>query len=94
MKNLQFISRQHKFCIFFSGLFKNTTWVSRHQKGTTIQDFTKQETMGWQWYQLDHKQIIYTLLQTDNHASTSPLIFTGRTPFLPPYQQRQNTESK
>jgi len=34
--------------------------------------------MGWQWHQLDHVQIIYTSLQTDNHASTSSLIFTGR----------------
>ena len=31
--------------------------------------------MGWQWHQLDHMQIICTLLQTDNHASTSPLRF-------------------
>ena len=31
----------------------------------------KQEMMGWQWHQLDHMQIICTLLQTDNHASTS-----------------------
>jgi len=27
--------------------------------------------MGWQWHQLDHVQIICTLLQTDNHVSTS-----------------------
>ena len=32
--------------------------------------------MGWQWHQLDHMQIICTSLQTDNHASTSPLNFT------------------
>jgi len=31
--------------------------------------------MGWQWHQLDHMQIIYTLLQTDNDASTSALSF-------------------
>ena len=31
--------------------------------------------MWWQWHQLDHMQIIWTLLQTDNHASTSPLSF-------------------
>ena len=31
--------------------------------------------MGWQRHQLDHMQIICTLLQTDNHASTSPLSF-------------------
>jgi len=30
---------------------------------------------GWQWHQLDYMQIICTLLQTDNHASTSSLIF-------------------
>jgi len=35
----------------------------------------KQEIMGWQWHQLDHMQIICTLLQTDNHAGTSSLNF-------------------
>jgi len=35
----------------------------------------KQERMGWQWHQLDHMQIIYTSLQTDNHISTSSLSF-------------------
>jgi len=28
---------------------------------------------GWQWHQLDHMQIIYTSLQTDNHASIKTL---------------------
>jgi len=50
--------------------------------------------MGWQWHQLDHMQIIYTSLQTDNHASTSSLIFTERMLFLTPNQQRQSTEGK
>jgi len=31
--------------------------------------------MGWRWHQLDYMQIICTLLQTDNHASTSSLTF-------------------
>jgi len=31
--------------------------------------------MGWQWHQLDHMQIICTLLQTDNHASKLLLDF-------------------
>jgi len=31
--------------------------------------------MGWQWHQLDYMQIIYTLLQTGNYASTSSLNF-------------------
>jgi len=38
---------------------------------------------------------VCTSLQTDNHASTPPLIFfTGRMPFLPPNQQCQSTEGK
>jgi len=32
----------------------------------------KQEMIGWQWHQLDNKQINCTLLQTGNHAGTSP----------------------
>jgi len=28
----------------------------------------------WQWHQLGHMQVC-TLLQTDNHASTPPLVF-------------------
>jgi len=35
----------------------------------------KQEMMGWQWHQLDHMEIIFILLKTDNHTSTSPLNF-------------------
>jgi len=31
--------------------------------------------MGWQWYQLDHMQIICTSFHTDNHTSTSSLSF-------------------
>jgi len=53
----------------------------------------KQETMGWQWHQLEHTQIICTSLQTDNHASTSSLnFFTGQMLFLMPNQQCQSTE--
>jgi len=47
--------------------------------------------LGWQWHQLDHMQTICTSLQTDNHASTLSLIFTGWTLFLTPNQQCQNT---
>jgi len=35
----------------------------------------EQEMMGWQWHQLNHMQIICISLQTDKHASTSPLSF-------------------
>jgi len=59
----------------FNSLFSRTTWVSQHQKGKPFWILLEQEMMGWQWHQLDHMQIIYTLLQTDNCASTSPLKF-------------------
>jgi len=66
----------------FNGLFSRTTWVSRYQKGKTNLDFAKARDSEWQWHQLGHVQVC-TSLQTDNHASTAPLIFTGRMPFLP-----------
>jgi len=56
-------------------LFSRTTWVSQHQKGKQFWILLEREMMGWQWHQLDHMQIICILLQTDNHASTSPLSF-------------------
>jgi len=66
--------------------------VSRYQKGKTNLDFTEAKDSEWQWHQLEHMQVC-TSLQTDNHASTSPLsFFTGRMPFLPPDQKRQSTE--
>jgi len=34
----------------------------------------KQEKIGWQCHQLHHMQVICTLVQADNHASTSSLI--------------------
>ena len=68
--------------------------MSRYQKGKTNLDFTEARDSEWQWHQLGRMQV-FTLLQTDNHASTPPLcFFTGRMPFLPPNQQRQSTEGK
>jgi len=55
--------------------FSRTTWVNRHQKDKPFYILIKQKIMGWQWHQLDHMQIIFTSLQSDNHASTSPLSF-------------------
>ena len=70
-----------------------TTQVSRYQKGKINLDFTEAQDSEWQWHQLGHMQVC-TSLQTDNHASTSPLtvFFTGRMPFLPRNQQHQSTE--
>ena len=58
----------------FNGPLSGTTQVSRHQKGKTNLDFTGARDSEWQWHQLGHMQIC-TLLQTDNHASTSLLSF-------------------
>jgi len=66
--------------------------VSRYQKGKTNLDFTEAKDSEWQWHQLGHMQVCISL-QTDNHASTPPLMFfKGRMPFLPPNQQCQSTE--
>jgi len=72
----------HYICVT---AFFRTTWVSCHQKVKPFWILLEQEMMGWQWNQLDHMQIICTLLQTENHASISPLkCFTGQMPFLVP----------
>jgi len=58
---------------FNSPLFR-TTRVSRYQKGKTNLDFTEARDSEWQWHPLGYMQVC-TSLQTDNHASTPPLIF-------------------
>jgi len=67
--------------------------VSWYQKGKTNLDFTEARDSEQQWHQLGRMQVC-TSLQTDSHASTPPLsFFTGQMPFLPPNQQRQNSEN-
>ena len=76
----------------FNGPLSGSTRVSRYQKGKTNLDFTGARDSEWQWHQLGDVQVC-TLLQTDNHTSTSLLkLFAGRMPFLPPNQQCQSTE--
>jgi len=58
----------------FNGPFSGTTQVSRYQKGKTNLDFTEAKGSEWQWHHLGHMQVC-TSLQTDNHASTTPLFF-------------------
>jgi len=58
----------------FNGPLSRTTRVGRYQKGKTNLDFTETKDSKWQWHQLGHMQV-WTSLQTDNHASTSPLSF-------------------
>ena len=56
----------------FNGPFSGTTRVSRYQKGKTNLDFTEARDSELQWHQLGHMQVCISL-QTDNHASTTPL---------------------
>jgi len=65
--------------------------VCWYQKGKTNLDLTEARDNEWQWHQPGHMQVC-TSLQTDNHASTPPLFFTDRMPFLSRNQQRQSTE--
>jgi len=58
----------------FNGTLSRTIWVRQYQKGKTNLDFTEARDSEWQWHQLGHMQVC-NLLQTDNHASTSPLSF-------------------
>jgi len=48
--------------------------VSWYQKGKTNLDFTDARDSELQWHQLGHMEVC-TSLQTDNHASISPLSF-------------------
>jgi len=61
------------YFIRLTAFYCRTTWVGWQQKGKPFWILLEQEMLGWQWHQLDHMQIIFTLLQTDNHATTSPL---------------------
>jgi len=77
-------SQHNKNTHTFNGPLSGTTQVSWYQKGKTNLDFTEARDSEWQWHQLGHMQVC-TLLQTGNHASTSPLkFFTGRMLFLLP----------
>ena len=66
--------RSHTHTHPFNGPLSGTTRVSRYQKGKTNLDFTEARDSEWQWNPLGHMQVC-TALQTDNHASTQPLIF-------------------
>jgi len=59
--------------------------VSRYQKDKTNLDFTEARDSEWQWHQVGHMQVCI-LLQTDNHASTPPLMFVYKLDALPAAQ--------
>jgi len=58
----------------FNGPLSETTRVSRYQIGKINLDFSEARDSEWQWHQLGPMQVC-TSLQTDYHASTSPLSF-------------------
>jgi len=58
----------------FNGPLSGTTQVSRYQKGKINLDFIEARDSEWQWHQLNHMQVCISL-ETDNHASTSPISF-------------------
>ena len=76
-------------CIFmqnckhtFNSPLSGAVLVSRYQRGkTSLLDFTEARDGEWQWHQLGHMQV-FTLLQTDNHASTPPLGFCMQIAFV------------
>jgi len=52
-----------------------TTQVSWYQKGKTNLDFAAAKDSEWQQHQLGYMQVC-TSLQTDNHATTPPNVYT------------------
>ena len=50
-----------------------------------FQILIKQETTGWQWHQLDHMQIICTLLQTFIHTITKAVCSSAAQPTVSKY---------
>ena len=69
----------------FNGPLSRTTRVSQYQKGKSNLDFTEARDSEWHWHQLGHMQVCISL-QTDNHASTPPLMFFYRLDALPAAQ--------
>jgi len=73
-RSRQITRHTHTHTHLFNGPLSGTTQVSRYHKGKTNMDFTGARDSEWQWHQLGSIQVC-TMLQTDNHASTSTLSF-------------------
>jgi len=65
--------------------------VSRYQKGKNNLDFREARDSEWQWRQLGHN---YASLHLAPDRQPHHSVFTDRTLFLPPNQQRQSTEGR
>ena len=68
------LCKQHTHTHPFNGLFFQDYPGKPVPEGKTNLDFTEARDTEWQWHQLGHMQVCNSL-QTDNHASTPPLIF-------------------
>jgi len=78
-----------------SSLFSRTAWIIWHQKGRTTLDFNEARDDGVAMTSDGRMLIICTSLQTDNHTSTTTLIFfTGQMLFLLPNQQCPSVMSR
>ena len=79
----------------FNGLFSNTTWVSRYQKGKTSLDFNEARGDGVSGQQR-HQRTRCKQSASRSWQLTTPTshhsIFTGRMLFLTPNQQCQTNE--
>jgi len=75
----------HTHTPHLTALFPGCTRVSQYQKGKTKLDFAEARDSEWQWRQLGHVQVCFSL-QTDNHVSTPPLKFFYRLDALPAAQ--------
>jgi len=63
-------------CLVFDALSKTKiVWI-----------LMKQKMKGWQWHQLEHMQVLCSLIQSDNHASSSSLKILYRPDALPDAQ--------
>ena len=60
-----------------TAIFSKTTWVCRQQKGRTILDFNEARDDGVAVASAGPYANLCTSLQTDNHASISPLSFAN-----------------
>jgi len=91
MHTLHTHTHTHTHTQRLTALFSRTTQVSGYQKGKTNLDFTEARDSEWQWHQLGICKSAPRSRQITTPA-THHSVFTGRMPFLPPNQQRQNTE--
>jgi len=48
------VAHSNNYYYYYIHLTARTAWVSQHQESNPFWILMKQQTMGWQWHQLDH----------------------------------------